>query len=321
MWKWSLLALGLGLLFAVLAWSGLRRRSSWRDGEKLWGQVAGVSVTPVWNGADSMDGDRSPARVTLRLSLEGREVSLQKDFPKVLAAPALGQRVQVLYRRSTGEWALWKDIRSWWVLWAILAATAVAVFLLLLLGGRTVAAQLSDYTVDHPNPAGSGVALLVGFGAGATGAALAWGLFLPVLRDAFRPLAWVARSLLGQWEPRQAKFVGWVHESDGDGGVRSYPLFSLGQGQDFFPAVTRQKRFAPGDHPHRLQEPQGPFLPGAGTPGLPAHPHRVAAGFLCGAVRPLPFGDGGLSVVDGRHRAGSLPVTGLSFASYHFLRS
>lgn len=165
MWKWSLLALGLGLLFAVLAWSGLRRRSSWRDGEKLWGQVMGVSVTPAWNGADSMDGDRSPARVTLRLSLEGREVSLQKDFPKVLAAPALGQRVQVLYRRSTGEWALWKDIRSWWVLWAILAATAVAVFLLLLLGGRTVAAQLSDYTVDHPNPAGSGLALLVGFGA------------------------------------------------------------------------------------------------------------------------------------------------------------
>ena len=98
MWKWSLLALGLGLLFAVLAWSGLRRRSSWRDGEKLWGQVAGVSVTPAWSGADSMDGDRSPARVTLRLSLEGREVSLQKDFPKVLAAPALGQRVQVLYR-------------------------------------------------------------------------------------------------------------------------------------------------------------------------------------------------------------------------------
>ena len=188
MWKWSLLALGLGLLFAVLAWSGLRRRSSWRDGEKLWGQVMGVSVTPAWNGADSMDGDRSPARVTLRLSLEGREVSLQKDFPKVLAAPALGQRVRVLYCRSTGEWALWKDIRSWCVLWAILAATAVAVFLLLLLGGRTVAAQLSDYTVDHPNPAGSGLALLVGFGAGATGAALAWGLFLPVLRDAFRPL-------------------------------------------------------------------------------------------------------------------------------------
>ena len=104
MWKWSLLALGLGLLFAFLAWSGLRRRSSWRDGEKLWGQVAGVNVTPAWNGADSMDGDRSPARVTLRLSLEGREVSLQKDFPKVLAAPALGQRVQVLYRRSTGAY-------------------------------------------------------------------------------------------------------------------------------------------------------------------------------------------------------------------------
>ena len=90
MWKWSLLALGLGLLFAVLAWSGLRRRSSWRDGEKLWGQVMGVSVTPAWNGADSMDGDRSPARVTLRLSLEGREVSLQKDFPQSAGRPRPG---------------------------------------------------------------------------------------------------------------------------------------------------------------------------------------------------------------------------------------
>lgn len=259
MWKWSLLALGLGLLFAFLAWSGLRRRRSWRDGEKLWGQVAGVSVTPAWNGTDSMNGDRSPARVTLRLSREGWGLSLQKDFPKVLAAPALGQRVQVLYRRSTGEWAPWKDIRSWWVLWAILAVTAMAVFFLLLLGGRTVAAQLSDYTVDHPNPAGSGLALLMGFGAGAAGAALAWGLFLPVLRDAFRPLAWAGRSLLGQWEPRQARFVGWVKESDGDGGFRSYPLFSLGHGQDFFPAVTRQKRFAPGDILAVYKSPKGRF--------------------------------------------------------------
>ena len=177
----------------------------------------------------------------------------------MLAAPALGQRVRVLYRRSTGEWALWKDIRSWWVLWAILAAVAVAVFLLLLLGGRTVAAQLSDYTVDHPNPAGSGVSLLVGFGAGTAGAALAWGLSLPVLGNAFQPLTWAARFLLGQWEPHQARFVGWVQESDGDGGVRSYPLFSLGHGQDFFPAVTRQKRFAPGDLLTVYKSPKGRF--------------------------------------------------------------
>ena len=51
MWKWSLLALGLGLLFAVLAWSGLRRRSSWRDGEKLWGQVMGVSAASTCAGS------------------------------------------------------------------------------------------------------------------------------------------------------------------------------------------------------------------------------------------------------------------------------
>ena len=46
MWKWSLLALGLGLLFAVLAWSGLRRRSSWRDGEKTLGPGGGGQRHP-----------------------------------------------------------------------------------------------------------------------------------------------------------------------------------------------------------------------------------------------------------------------------------
>ena len=290
MWKWSLLALGLGLLFAVLAWSGLRRRSSWRDGEKLWGQVMGVSVTPRlerrrFHGRGPLPRQGDFASFPWR----GGRSPCKRISPKCWPPPALGQRVRVLYRRSTGEWALWKDVRSWWVLWAILAATAVAVFLLLLLGGRTVAAQLSDYTVDHPNPAGSGLALLVGFGAGATGAALAWGLFLPVLRDAFRPLAWVARSLLGQWEPRQAKFVGWVQESDGDGGVRSYPFVLPGAWPGLFPGRHPAKAFRTGGHSHRLQEPQGPVLPGAGTPGLPAHPHRVAAGFLCGAVRLSAF--------------------------------
>ena len=47
--------------------------------------------------------------------------------------------------------------------------------------------------------------------------------------------------------------------TDGDGGVRSYPLFSLGQGQDFFPAVTRQKHFAPGDILTVYKSPKGRF--------------------------------------------------------------
>ncbi len=45
----------------------------------------------------------------------------------------------------------------------------------------------------------------------------------------------------------------------GDGGVRSYPLFSLGQGRDFFPAVTRQKRFAPGNLLTVYKSPKGRF--------------------------------------------------------------
>ena len=45
----------------------------------------------------------------------------------------------------------------------------------------------------------------------------------------------------------------------GDGGVRSYPLFSLEQSQDFFPAVTKQKRFAPGDTLTVYKSPKGRF--------------------------------------------------------------
>ena len=45
----------------------------------------------------------------------------------------------------------------------------------------------------------------------------------------------------------------------GDGGVRSYPLFSLEQSQDFFPAVTKQKRFAPGDTHTVYKSPKGRF--------------------------------------------------------------
>ena len=45
----------------------------------------------------------------------------------------------------------------------------------------------------------------------------------------------------------------------GDGGVRSYPLFSFGRGRDFFPAVTKQKCFAPGDTLTVYKSPKGRF--------------------------------------------------------------
>ena len=53
----------------------------------------------------------------------------------------------------------------------------------------------------------------------------------------------------------------------GDGGIRSYPLFSLGQGRDFFPGRHKAEAFRAGGSPHRLQKPQGPVLPGTGTLG------------------------------------------------------
>ena len=45
----------------------------------------------------------------------------------------------------------------------------------------------------------------------------------------------------------------------GDGGIRSYPLFSFGRGRDFFPAVTKQKCFAPGDILTGYKSPKGRF--------------------------------------------------------------
>ena len=45
----------------------------------------------------------------------------------------------------------------------------------------------------------------------------------------------------------------------GDGGIRSYPLFSFGRGRDFFPAVTKQKCFAPGDTLTVYKSPKGRF--------------------------------------------------------------
>lgn len=189
--------------------------------------------------------------------MEGQEISLRKEFSGALAAPALGQRVKILYRRSAGEWTLRKDTRSWWVLWSAAALLALVVGLILLLGGRNVQAQISDYTVEHPNLAGSVICLVLGFGVGTLGVAFMWGLYLPMLRDTVRPWAALVQFLLGHWEPVDGRFTGWVEESDGDGGFRRYPLFSLGQGRDYLCSSIRSGQFSPGDLVTLYQSPQG----------------------------------------------------------------
>ena len=47
----------------------------------------GVSVTPAWNGADSMDGDRSPARVTCGFPWRGGRSPCKRTFPKCWPPP------------------------------------------------------------------------------------------------------------------------------------------------------------------------------------------------------------------------------------------
>ena len=221
----------------------------------------GVSVTPAWNGADSMDGDRSLARVTLRLFLEGREVSLQKDFPKVLAAPALGQRVAgavpPLHRGVgpvEGHPLLVGAGGRFWrqPLWRCFSCCCWEEV--------TVAAQLSDYTVDHPNPAGSGLALLVGFGAGATVGgpclgpvpACAAGRFPPPCLGGPLPIGPVGAA------PSQICGLGGMSPTGTAGSVPT-PCSPWGRARTFFPAVTRQKHFAPGDILTVYKSPKGRF--------------------------------------------------------------
>lgn len=107
--------------------------------------------------------------------MEGRSILLRRDYKNVAAIPALGERRKIYYRRSTGEWEFCSMARSWWLLWAVLAAAAGAAGLFLLLGGREVQAQLSDYTVEQPNLAGSVMCLLLAAGVLAAEAAFLWG--------------------------------------------------------------------------------------------------------------------------------------------------
>lgn len=204
-----------------------------------------------------MDGEKSSARVEMCLPVEGRSILLRRDYKNVAAIPALGERRKIYYRRSTGEWEFCSMARSWWLLWAVLAAAAGAAGLFLLLGGREVQAQLSDYTVEQPNLAGSVMCLLLAAGVLAAEAAFLWGVFLPMLRETVRPILWLVRRALGRCEPVQARFTAWVEKSDGDGGHDRYPLFSLGPGRDLLSSSQQRETFRPGDAVTLYQDPKG----------------------------------------------------------------
>lgn len=206
-----------------------------------------------------------------------------------------------------GEWTLRKDTRSWWVLWSAAALLALVVGLILLLGGRNVQAQISDYTVEHPNLAGSVICLVLGFGVGTLGVAFMWGLYLPMLRDTVRPWAALVQFLLGHWEPVDGRFTGWVEESDGDGGFRRYPLFSLGQGRDYLCSSIRSGQFSPGDLVTLYQSPQGGFF-ASQSGGLSLSALCLCAAGVLGNHRALSVGAGGISAVAGCVRNLGLPL-------------
>ena len=247
MWKWSLLALGLGLLFAVLAWSGLRRRSSWRDGEKLWGQVAGVSVTPAWNGADSMDGDRSPRQGDFAAFPGGAGGLPAKGLPQSAGRPRPGPAgagaVPPLHR-GVGP-----------VEGRPLLVGAVGDFRGNRCGGVSPAAvgrknrgrPALRLHRRPPQPGRQRAGPARGlWGRGNGGGpclgpvpACAAGRLPPPCLGCPLPVGPVGAA------PSQNLWAG-CRSPTGTAGVRSCPLFSLWGSATLPPAVTRQERFAPG---------------------------------------------------------------------------
>ena len=99
------------------------------------------------------------------------------------------------------------------------------------------------------------------------------------------------------------------------------PLVLLWAGAGFFPGRHPAKAFRAGGTLSPFTKAPKAGSPWSRNPSTTCSFPSTCCRFSLWAVCPLPAGDGGLSVVDGRCRAGGLPVTGLSFASNHFLRS
>lgn len=227
MWQAMGVCVALCALFFFLMAGGMRREKQWKGAVRLTAQVTGLEYRKTWVDSSTIDGDRSSTLITLRCLWEGQPFTLQKELRGIRPSLCQGDRVPIVYLKSQGAWASWKEVRSLWPVWGLLGALCGGSAVALLFQGRSILAALSDYTVEYPNLPGTALCLIIGIACAAGGFAFVRTLLGDAIRAFTAPLAWGLQKLLGRLEEVPARCEGWINKSDGDGGSDTYPLFSF----------------------------------------------------------------------------------------------
>lgn len=263
MWQAMGVCVALCALFFFLMAGGMRREKQWKGAVRLTAQVTGLEYRKTWVDSFTIDGDRSSTLITLRCLWEGQPFTLQKELRGIRPSLCQGDRIPIVYLKSQGAWAPWKEVRSLWPVWGFLGALCGGSAVALLFQGRSILAALSDYTVEYPNLPGTALCLLIGIACAAGGFAFVRTLLGDAIRAFTTPLAWGLQKLLGRLEEVPARCEGWINKSDGDGGSDTYPLFSFWEsGRMSYwipPTVQNRHNFQPGNQYTLYQDRKGRY--------------------------------------------------------------
>lgn len=186
MWQAMGVCVALCTLFFFLMAGGMRREKQWKGAVRLTAQVTGLEYRKTWVDSSTIDGDRSSTLITLRCLWEGQPFTLQKELRGIRPSLCQGDRVPIVYLKSQGAWASWKEVRSLWPVWGLLGALCGGSAVALLFQGRSILAALSDYTVEYPNLPGTALCLIIGIACAAGGFAFVRTLLGDAIR-AFTP--------------------------------------------------------------------------------------------------------------------------------------
>ena len=242
----------LGSLLLHLAVRRRQRSGHWRGSVRLSAVVTALQYREAWQGKAEINDHKSSTEATLQFVDRGKLYEKCQQFPGILQTPAPGQRLPILFRRDSGEWILRKEARTHWCLLLVLGCACIATGLVLLLGGRSVLAELADYRVEAPNLAGSVVCALIGLASGAGACACIRGLMPDLIRTSVEPFVWMLRFyVLHRYEEIDALCIGILRRECGDDDVSYYPFFQYtvdGTPYRWFPRrQMSRKRYRPGN--------------------------------------------------------------------------
>lgn len=228
MWQAMGVCVALCALFFFLMAGGMRREKQWKGAVRLTAQVTGLEYRKTWVDSSTIDGDRSSTLITLRCLWKGQPFTLQKELRGIRPSLCQGDRVPIVYLKSQGAWAPWKEVRSLWPVWGLLGALCGGSAVALLFQGRSILAALSDYTVEYPNLPGTALCLIIGIACAAGGFAFARTLLGDAIRAFTAPLAWGLQKLLGRLEEVPARARDGLTSRMGTAAPTPIPCFPFG---------------------------------------------------------------------------------------------